>query len=228
MRQVHRRIFRISSLAHNTLCLLLLYGSYGMPEMQLCFGSSVLPPDQIVLSVKNYDAEYHKILLIHHRRSSLPIPDKKWQSIPLGHFKLNVDGALSLSSSLRGVGVAVRDSYGCLCGVVAMRAPSMLSVLATELYALKIGISFAVDASLTPLVIESNSSTTIYLIIQENPCYEAEGALIEDIRQFLASFSSYSVRFVPRTTNGVADRLARFNLVQKALDFWFFDPLLWL
>ncbi|CAB4262200.1 unnamed protein product [Prunus armeniaca] len=180
--------------------------------MQLCFGSSILPPDQIVFSVKNYDAEYHKILLIHHSRSSLPIPNKKWQSLPLGHFKLNVDGALSLSSSLRGVGVAVRDSYGCLCGVVAMRAPSVLSVLATELYALKIGISFAVDASLTPL----------------NPCYEAEGALIEDIRQFLASFSSYSVRFVPRTTNEVAGRLARFNLVQKALDFWFSDPLLWL
>ncbi|CAL8990834.1 unnamed protein product [Prunus brigantina] len=109
-----------------------------------------------------------------------------------------------------------------------MRAPSVLSVLATELYALKIGISFSVDASLTPLIIESNSLTAIYLIVQENPCYEAEWALVEDIRQLLASFPSYSVCFVPRTANGVADLLARFNLVQKALDFWFSDPLLWL
>lgn len=87
-----------------------------------------------------------------------------------------------MSFGLRGVGVAVKDSYGCFCGAIAMRAPSVLLVLAIELYALKIGISFAVDASLTPLIIESNSSTTIYLIVQENSCYEAEGALIEDIR----------------------------------------------
>ncbi|VVA18102.1 PREDICTED: CICLE_v10013533mg [Prunus dulcis] len=102
-------------------------------------------------------------------QSSLPIPDKKWQSLPPGHFKLNVDDALSLSSGLHGVDVTVRDSYGCLCGAVAMRAPSVLSVLATELYALKIGISFAVVASLTPLITESNSSTAIPLIVQENP-----------------------------------------------------------
>ncbi|CAB4293744.1 unnamed protein product [Prunus armeniaca] len=90
------------------------------------------------------------------RRSSLPIPAKKWQTPPPGHFKLNVDGALSLNSGLRGVGVVVRNSYGRLCGAVAMRAPSLLSILATDLYAPKIGISFAMDASITPLIIESD------------------------------------------------------------------------
>ncbi|KAL6270165.1 hypothetical protein ACE6H2_027076 [Prunus campanulata] len=78
-----------------------------------------------------------------------------------------------LSSGLCGVVVAVRDSYSRLCGAIAMHAPSLLSILATELCALKIGISFAVDASLTPLIIESNSSTASHLIFQDDPCYVA-------------------------------------------------------
>ncbi|XP_021833040.1 uncharacterized protein LOC110772866 [Prunus avium] len=118
----------------------------------------------------------------HHRQSSMPIPNKKWQSPPPGYFKLNVDGALSLSSGLRGVGVVVRDSYGHLCGAVGMRAHS----LPTVLYTLKIGNSFAVDASLTPLIIEFDSSISIHLILQEDPCYAAEGALLKDIRGLLA------------------------------------------
>ncbi|CAL8083829.1 unnamed protein product [Prunus armeniaca] len=191
------------------------------------FGSPILPPELIVLSVKNYDAKYQKVLVIHHRRSSLPIPAKKWQTPP-GHFKLNVDGALSLNSGLRGVGVVVRNSYGRLCGAVAMRAPSLLSILATDLYAPKIGISFVMDASITPLIIESDSSNAIHMILQENPCYAVEGALVEEIRWLLDLLPSYSACVVPRTANEVADLLMRFSLGQEDLTFWFSDPPLWL
>ncbi|CAL8994429.1 unnamed protein product, partial [Prunus brigantina] len=92
-----------------------------------------------------------------------------------------------------------------------MRAPSS----PTELYALKIGISFMVDASLTPLIIESDSSTVIHLILQEDPCYAARRALVEDIRGLLTLLPSYSARLIPRTANGVVDHLARFNLGQE-------------
>ncbi|BBN67704.1 AP2/B3-like transcriptional factor family protein, partial [Prunus dulcis] len=51
----------------------------------------------------NYDVEYQKILLLQHRRSSLPTPEKQWQPPRLGCFKLNVDGALRLTSGLHGL-----------------------------------------------------------------------------------------------------------------------------
>ncbi|BFG38278.1 hypothetical protein CerSpe_245520 [Prunus speciosa] len=124
--------------------------------------------------------------------------------------------------------VIVRDSYGCLCGAIAMRATSLFSVLATELYALKICISFAVDASFTPIIIESDSLTVIQLLLQDDPCYTAEGPLVDDIKRLIALFSSYSARFVPRTANGVADHLARFSLGQEDLAFWLSNPPLWL
>ncbi|KAI5342139.1 hypothetical protein L3X38_010014 [Prunus dulcis] len=100
--------------------------------------------------------------------------------------------------------------------------------MATELYALKIGISFEVDASLTPLIIEYDSSTSIHLILQEDPYYAIEGAIVEDIRRLLASLPCYSTCFVPHTTNRVANRLARYSLGQEALAYWFSDPHLYL
>lgn len=109
-----------------------------------------------------------------------------------------------------------------------MRAPSLFSVLATELYAFKIGISFEVDASFTPIIIESDSLTVIQLLLQDDPCYAAEGPLVDDIRWLLASFHSYSANFVPRTANGVANRLTRFSLGQDDLAFWLYDPPPWL
>ncbi|CAL8169991.1 unnamed protein product [Prunus armeniaca] len=137
-------------------------------------------------------------------------------------------GALSSNSGLCRVGVVVRDSYGSLCGAIAMRSSSLFLVLATKLYALKICISFAVDASFTPIIIESDSLIVIQLLLQDDPCYATEGPFVDDIRLLLASFPSYSAHLVPRPTNGVVDRLARFNLGQEDLAFWLSDPPPWL
>lgn len=93
-----------------------------------------------------------------------------------------------------------------------MPAPSLLYVLATELYALKFEISFAIDASFFPLVIENNSLYATQFILKDEVCYVAEGVLVEDIHHLLASMLSCFVLYVPRTANGVAYRIARFSL----------------
>ncbi|CAB4279228.1 unnamed protein product [Prunus armeniaca] len=72
------------------------------------------------------------------------------------------------------VRAVIRNSYGCLCSVVAVRAPSQISILATKFYALKIGISFAVDASFSPLLVEYDSLSVIQLLLKEEACYTAE------------------------------------------------------
>lgn len=179
----------------------------------------MLPLEQIVYCAKNYDVGFKKVLLLHHKRSSLPTPGTWWQSPPLASFKLNVDGALNLNSGLRGVGVVIMDSSGQLCGAVAMQASSLLSVLATELFALKVRISFAVDASFSPLMIEYDSLIAIQLLLKEETCYVAKGVIIEDIQHLLSSVPTYSIRFVPHTANGVADLLACSRLCQEDLSF---------
>lgn len=54
-----------------------------------------------------------------------------------------MDGALDSRDGIWGVGLIIRDSHGDIVGSIAMHAPSLLSVLATKLYALKVGLSFA-------------------------------------------------------------------------------------
>ncbi|ONI02329.1 hypothetical protein PRUPE_6G191300 [Prunus persica] len=67
--------------------------------------------------------------------------------------------------------------------------------------------SFAIDASFSPLLVDYDSLNAIQLLLKEETCYAAEWVLVEEIRRLLVSTPSYSIRFAPRTTNGVADRL---------------------
>ncbi|VVA41677.1 PREDICTED: expressed, partial [Prunus dulcis] len=106
-------------------------------------------------------------------------------------FKLNVDGALDLLDGLQGVGLIVRDSHDILIRVVAMRAPSHLFVLAIEIYVFKVGLSFALDASLLPLVVESNSLAAVQLLSKEEECLGPKGVLVTEIRRLLPELSSY-------------------------------------
>ncbi|CAB4316748.1 unnamed protein product [Prunus armeniaca] len=137
-----------------------------------------------------------------------------WESSELqtvGYFKLNVDGALDLRDGFWDVGLIFRDSHSVLIGAVVMRAPSLLSVLATELYALKVSLSFALDASLLPLVVESDSLAAVQLLSKEEECLAPEGVLVIEIRRLLLALSS-CVHFVPHTANTVAHSIASYSL----------------
>lgn len=143
----------------------------------------------------------------------MPVSWKRWQPPPSDSFKLNVDGALSLNYGLHGVRAVIRDSYGRLCGVVAMRAPSLISVLATEFYALKIGISFAVDASFSPLLVESDSlvlSNCFLLMTSDSSLFHRRPSLFILFPMELQIVSLVSV------------------FAKRILSFWFTDPPLWL
>ncbi|VVA34975.1 PREDICTED: expressed [Prunus dulcis] len=137
-------------------------------------------------------------------------------------FKLNVDGALDLLDGLQGVGLIVRESHDILIGVVAMRAPSHLFVLAIEIYVFKVGLFFALDASLLPLVVESNSLAAVQLLSKEEECLAPKGVLVTEIRRLLPELSSY-VCFIPRTANIVAHRIAHYSLRVEELFYWLGD-----
>ncbi|CAL2270750.1 unnamed protein product [Prunus armeniaca] len=164
----------------------------------MAFGLECPPYLRCALSMENHP-KCHLFKFALDRRSSLPTPEKQWQPPLPCYFKLNVDSALILASGLSGVGVVVRDSYGRICGVVAMCTPS-----------------------------ESDSLAAIQLLLKKETCYMAKGVLVKEIRQLLASLPSFSACFVPCTTNGVVDPLALFNLVEDDLSFWFTDPTVWL
>lgn len=114
--------------------------------------------------------------------------------------------------------MVVRHSEGGFCKAVALCAPNLLSVLAIELYALKFGLSFAIDASFLSLIVEIDSLFATQLTLKDEVCVVAERVLVEDIRLLLAYVSSYHV---PWTANGVVNSIARYGLSQEDLTFWF-------
>lgn len=82
---------------------------------------------------------------------------------------------IMLKEGIRGVGFIIGDSNGNLEGAVAMRAPVMVSILATELYALKAGLLFANDASFIPLIVESDCLNAVNMINSGDVCFATEG-----------------------------------------------------
>ncbi|BFG41108.1 hypothetical protein CerSpe_273820 [Prunus speciosa] len=191
------------------------------------FGSQPTPPGILVQHAKDYDDEFTRSLVVNHRSLSSPIHDVQWHPPTDGFFKLNVDGAADLATGDRGAGVIVRDSQGNLVGALAMRAPSRTSVLATELYALKTGISFVLDASLVPLVIESDSLLAVNMVNCDEECLAAEGGLVDGVRRLL-NHVIVSVSHISRHANKAAHRIAHFSLREQSLSCWLDEGPLWL
>ncbi|BFG34783.1 hypothetical protein CerSpe_210560 [Prunus speciosa] len=108
-----------------------------------------------------------------------------------------------------------------------MRAPSRTYVLATELYALKTGISFALDASLVPLVIESDSLLAVNMVNCDEECLAAEGGLVDGVRRLL-NHVIVSISHISRHANKAARRIARFSLREQSLSCWLDEGPLWL
>ncbi|KAI5336083.1 hypothetical protein L3X38_026217 [Prunus dulcis] len=147
---------------------------------RVLFGSQPTLPGILVQHAKDYDDDFKQSSVVNRSLSS-PVRDVKWKSPTDSGFKLNVDGGDCMETGAKGVGAIVRDSQGNLVRALAMRVPSQISVLATELYALKIRISFALDASLVPLEIESNSLLAVSMVNSEEECLATEGGLLEGV-----------------------------------------------
>ncbi|VVA36624.1 PREDICTED: reverse mRNAase [Prunus dulcis] len=147
---------------------------------RVLFGSQPTLPGILVQHAKDYDDDFKQSSVVNRSLSS-PVRDVKWKSPTDSGFKLNVDGGDCMETGAKGVGAIVRDSQGNLVRALAMRVPSQISVLAMELYALKIRISFALDASLVPLEIESNSLLAVSMVNSEEECLATEGGLLEGV-----------------------------------------------
>lgn len=95
----------------------------------------------------------------------------------------------------------------------------MVSVLVTELYALKNGLLFALDASLLPLIIESDCLNAVLMINGKEDCLAPEGRLVEEIRMLLQQRPPIVVCYLPRQAKTVAHRIANYGLRERDLAY---------
>ncbi|CAL9011851.1 unnamed protein product [Prunus brigantina] len=82
-----------------------------------------------------------------------------------------------------------------------MRAPGMVYIHATELYTLKNGLLFALDAGFVPLFVQTDCLNVVQLINNEEVCLAPEGSMVEEIRTLLQQVPSTVLSYIPRQAN---------------------------
>ena len=87
-----------------------------------------------------------------------------WKPLPLGYFKINVDGALFTKSKQSSVGVIVRNEEGNVVAAMCRKLDFPLDALETEAKALEIGVTFAEEVGLRDVVFESDSQLMINVV----------------------------------------------------------------
>ncbi|KAG5377977.1 hypothetical protein IGI04_025819 [Brassica rapa subsp. trilocularis] len=92
------------------------------------------------------------------------------------------------------------------------------SALVAEALALKAGLSQAISSGIKDVICVSDSKCLIDLITGNKTVVALRG-MLHDISVLSQSFSSISFRFIPRTCNEPADRLAKNSLFQFSKHF---------
>ncbi|KAL5736490.1 hypothetical protein ACOSQ2_031278 [Xanthoceras sorbifolium] len=136
---------------------------------------------------------------------------------------MNPDASACLKSNRAGICLVFRNSSRHVLIAVAASSPSCFSPLVFEALALKRGLELARDASLSRLVIESDSLTLVKAINSiQLPLYKV-GNIIKDIAVLIHVLGVSCVSFVPRKANRVDDALAKLGLSLEGESIWMED-----
>nr|KYP33975.1 Putative ribonuclease H protein At1g65750 family [Cajanus cajan] len=193
---------------------------------KMVFDNSFSSSEQVV---KEINARVTTIVSIHTNNSFLSDPlcghqDTHWRFPPIGHIKLNGDGAVS-NDGIGACGGVVRDSSGNFLLAFSKKL-GCISILKAELWAIYQGLLIIKDRYSRSLIIcESDSAEAVKLIeegcARHHPCF----GLTQQIQELSLYFSSFLCIHIPREANIVADRLAKHSFwIEEELAVFFSSP----
>ena len=134
--------------------------------------------------------------------------DENWSAPPPGTLKLNTDGGGAVADHTRGIGGIVRDDRGSLIGAFAKPMYELLSPLATELVALKVGLEFLWSMGHASVLVETDSLEAARLVNDPDDSWSENENIVADIKSMMLALNIKGVSFKPRECNGIAHRLA--------------------
>lgn len=151
-----------------------------------------------------------------------------WRPLEVELVKINFDGAFSASSHACGLGVVVWDWRSSFLQAKSDRS-FVDSALPVECLVTYLALSIAHVLGLRCLILEGNSLEAINLLSDPNGELPwAVSGIIQDCFSFIQTFDWFSCIHVKRCAILVANRLAKFGLGSKTLDWWSTVPPLWL
>ncbi|KAK4267638.1 hypothetical protein QN277_024391 [Acacia crassicarpa] len=131
----------------------------------------------------------------------------RWSPPPPGWFKLNVDGAVSLSEMKAGCGGVIRDHMGLWISGFTQTLGFCNAYMAEE-WALLLGLRRAWDEGLKHILVESDAKLLVEKLLRN--CEEPNTTLVFlQIKQMLLFSWDVKIMYVPRVCNLLADGLAK-------------------
>ncbi|KAL5782119.1 hypothetical protein ACOSP7_007148 [Xanthoceras sorbifolium] len=149
------------------------------------------------------------------------LPDRLNTLRSLGPFKLNVDASVAVSAGVVGLGLAIRDDLGRMKDAGSVGITASLDPSLAEAMAVLHSIRLAIDSGFSHILVESDALDMINILRDGVIPSSDLGLIVLDIFQFCLCSSVISFSFVPRTTNKVANALAKGTVSFGSDCFWY-------
>ncbi|KAL4319850.1 hypothetical protein GQ457_18G018210 [Hibiscus cannabinus] len=147
---------------------------------------------------------------------------RKWSCPTLGWIKLNVDGAMDLRDGSATIGGVIRDDQGnWIFGF--LKSVGICSVLTTELWAILVGLRHVWRLGFRKIEVETDNVEVARILDRTSNVF-SENAMALSIGTLLTLDWDIVTRHIPRTANGVADRLAKLSRGLTGEEFQFTEP----
>ncbi|XP_043699816.1 uncharacterized protein LOC122650466 [Telopea speciosissima] len=189
----------------------------------LMFNNKQWSPQQVISMAEKAHQEFSSVVC---KPPSVSVEVEE-QNFPSSHswtppnepfLKINCNAAWVKNSGKGGLGVIIRDHRGILIHAYSS-GTSCDSSLYAEALAIRTGLLQAAKLHLSHIVVESDCLSLIQQLNSRSFDYEID-AVDFDILQLQSSFVACLFCFIPRSSNVVADSLARSALsVESSMDW---------
>lgn len=152
----------------------------------------------------------------------------RWTPPPEGWLKINSDGSFDCDLG-QGVGAAVvRDHSGIVLAATARRYGPIHDPLVAEVLAACDGVKLAKQLGLSDIILESDNSVLVKLLMEEVPDRSLIAGIWHECRELCRFFNNFKVCFVRREGNSLADRCVKEVSVDSPAFSWLADVPQWL
>lgn len=144
------------------------------------------------------------------RKEALVHSISTWRRPQSGWFKVNWDAAIRPNKV--GIGVVVRNEEGAVIALSSLTIRATLPPSLAEAFAARLGAKLCVRIGLAKVIMEGDALNIVRKIQLGSMGYSHEEMIIDDIHDFLSSFTHVRMSHVKRQGNIVAHNVAKLCL----------------
>jgi hypothetical protein len=150
-------------------------------------------------------------LLSDGQQSTDSVVQKKelWEKPPVDHIKVTTDGVFCAIDCTGATRAVVRYADGSFIKASTRRLPTVASVLAAEAEAFKDGVRLIPQGTREGIIVETDSEELVSLWPARKEGRSETSAILKDVQEISATFSSFVVTHVRRSANVAAHVCAK-------------------